>query len=228
MYCKRVWVKCTSKHHTSIRGIHVHPNTSNATLQRQMPTSSQPPSCTNVNANIASCEASNAPSAADTTTTCNSSSKPTTTNCALVLDNFVISTQSQAHLPTDMRLSNEVSHVAHAKNFIDSVATISSSNGQQNSLKPKDDVILPKTTKPVVVLNNKILISNIFFNEGSQRSYIHARFAEQLGLQPDLYKCLSISGFGGVVTKHNYCVSMIGLEARSGIELVKVLMHQNV
>ena len=220
--------KCKSKHHTSIHGIRVHPNASNATPQRQTPTSSQPPSRTNVNANIALRDASNAPFAADAGTTCDSSSKPTTMNCAPVLDNCAISIQSHAHLPIDMKSSNEVSNVARAKNCVDSVATISSSNGQQNSRKPKDDVILLKTAKAVVVVNDKTLMANIFFDEGSQRSYIRAGFAEQLGLKPESYERLSVSGFGGVVTKQNYCVSTIGLETPSGIELVKVLVSDEI
>ena len=214
--------------HTSIRGIRVHPNASNATPQSQTPTSSQPPSRTNINANIASHDASNAPSAADAGTTCDSSSQPTTMNCAPVLDNYTISIQSHAYLPIDMKSSNEVSNLTHAKNFVDSVATISSSNGQQNSLKPKDDVILLKTAKAVVVGNDNTLIANIFFDEGSQRSYIRAGFAEQLGLKPESYERLSVSGFGGVVTKHNYCNSTIGLETPSGIELVKVLISDEI
>ena len=88
-------------------------------------------------------------------------------NCAPVLDNYVISSQSHAYLSIDMKSSIEVSNVARAKNFVDSVATISSSNGQQNLLKPKDDVILLKTAKAVVVVNDKTLMANIFFDKGS-------------------------------------------------------------
>ena len=164
--------KCKSKHHTSIHGICVHPNASNATPQHQTPTSSQPPSRTNINANITSCDASNASSPADAGTTCDSSSKSTMMNCAPVLDNYAISIQSHAYLPIDMKSSNEVSNVTRAKNFVDSVATIASSNGQQNSLKPKDDVILLKTANSVVVVNGKALIGNIFFDKGSQRSSV--------------------------------------------------------
>jgi len=53
-------------------------------------------------------------------------------------------------------------------------------------------------------------MANIFFDEGSQRSYIHAGYAEQLGLQPESYKRLPVSGFGGVVAKQSYSISTIG------------------
>ena len=83
-----------------------------------------------------------------------------------------------------MKASNEVFNVTRAKNTVDSVATISFFNGQQNSPKPKAAVILLKTAKAVVVVNDKTLVANIFFDEGSQRSYIRAGFAEKLGLKP--------------------------------------------
>ena len=49
-----------------------------------------------------------------------------------------------------------------------------------------------------------------------------------MGLKPESYECLSVSGIGGVVTKQNYCVSTIGLETPSGIELVKVLVSDEI
>ena len=49
-----------------------------------------------------------------------------------------------------------------------------------------------------------------------------------MGLKPESYERLSVSGFGGVVTKQNYCVSTIGLETPSGIELVQVLVSDEI
>ena len=74
--------KCKSKSHTSIHGIRAQPNASNATPQRQTPRSSQPTSRTNFNSNIALLDASTASSTADAGNFCDSSLKPTTTNCS--------------------------------------------------------------------------------------------------------------------------------------------------
>ena len=49
-----------------------------------------------------------------------------------------------------------------------------------------------------------------------------------MGLTLESYEPLSVSGFGGVVAKQNYCVSTIGLETPSGIELVKVLVSDEI
>ena len=174
-----------------------------------------PLSRTNANANIASRSTSNAPSAADAETIRDSSSKPTTTNCVPVFDNDLISNKSHAHI--DMKSSTEVFSGTRVKNIVVSVATISSVNSQQNSPKPKADVIFLKTAKAVVVVNDKTLVANILFDEGSQCSYIRAGFAEQLGLKSQSYKRLSVSGFEGVVIKHNNCVATIGLQTPSDI-----------
>ena len=149
-------------------------------------------------------------------------------DCPPVLDNYAISIQFHAYLPIDMKSSNEVSNVARAKNFVDSVATISSSNGQQNLLKPKDDVILLKTAKAVVVVNDKTLMANIFFDEGSQRSYIRAGFAEQLGLKPESYNVFPFLVLEGSLPNKTIAFLRLGLKLPSGIELVKVLFSDEI
>ena len=83
------------------------------------------------------------------------------------------------------------------------MATISSFNGEQNCLKPKDDVLPLLSAKAVVVGNDKTLVVNIFFHEGSQSSYKCAGFAEQFCLKPESCKHLSVSGFGVVLNKQH-------------------------
>eukprot|EP00795_Rhopilema_esculentum_P000542 gene542-biopygen7104 len=90
------------------------------------------------------------------------------------------------------------------------------------------NVILLKTAKGVAVSSDKKLAARIFFDEGSQRSYVRSGFASQLGLNPISCELLSVSGFGGTVTQHNYGVTEIGLETPQGIEHVRVLITEEI
>ena len=76
-----------------------------------------------------------------------------------VLDNNAITIQSHTPLPITNKLSPEAFNVARAKDFIESLATISLSI--QNSLKASDHMIYLKTAKAVAVVNDKKLIANI-------------------------------------------------------------------
>ena len=209
--------KCKGKHHTSIHGIRIHPTIPNANPQRPMPTSSHLPSRTNVNTSIVTHDASIGSSVPDTGPVYDSHSQSVTTNCAPVLDKYANTIQSHAPLP-----------ITHKSSSSELFNTTLSSNDQRKSLQAKDNVVLLRTAKAIVLVNDKTLPANILFDEGSQRSYIRADFAKQLGLQPDSYKFLSISSFGGAVTKQNYCVSTIGLKTPSGIELVKGLISDEI
>ena len=79
-----------------------------------------------------------------------------------------------------------------------------------------------------MVINNKTMLANVFFEEASQRSYIRVGFAMQLGLKPESYELLSVSSFGGQVKKQKYSLTTIGLDTPSGINLVKVLISDEI
>ncbi len=65
------------------------------------------------------------------------------------------------------------------------------------------NVILFKTTKAVAVVNDKKLNAKVFFNKGSQCSYVPTEFANQLSLTPKSDELLSVSGYGGTFRKQN-------------------------
>ena len=90
------------------------------------------------------------------------------------------------------------------------------------------NVILLKIAKGVAVSSDKKLAARIFFDEGSQRSYVRSGFAAQLGLNSISCELLSVSGFGGTVAQHNYGVTEIGLETPQGIEHVRVLITEEI
>jgi len=88
--------------------------------------------------------------------------------------------------------------------------------------------ILLKTAKAVAISANKKLMARIFFDEGSQRSYIRTAFASKSDLAPKKYEFLSVYGFGGKISEHSYGVTDIGLETPSGIENVRVLITDEI
>ena len=88
--------------------------------------------------------------------------------------------------------------------------------------------ILLKTAKTIASSANKKLMARIFLDEGSQRSYVHTAFANELNLAPTTHDFLTVHGFGGKVTEHSYGVTDIGLETPSGIENVRVLITDEI
>ena len=88
--------------------------------------------------------------------------------------------------------------------------------------------ILLKTAKTVTTSANKKLMARIFFDEGSQRSYVRTACASQLDLAPKKYECLSVYGFGGKVSEHSYRGTDIGLETPTDIKNVCVLITDDV
>ena len=143
--------KCKGKHHTSIYGIRIHSTIPNANPHRPMPISSHPPLRINVNASIGTHDASIASSIPDTGPVYDAHSQSVTTNCAPVLDKYANTIQSHAPLP-----------ITHKSSPPELFNTTLSSNDRRNSLKTKDNVILLKTAKAFVVVNDKTLPANIF------------------------------------------------------------------
>ena len=88
--------------------------------------------------------------------------------------------------------------------------------------------ILLKTAKAVASSANEKLMARIFFDEGSQCSYVRTEFANELDLTPNTHEFLSVHGFGGKVTEHCYGVTDIGLQTPSGIENVRVLITDDI
>ena len=220
--------KCKGKHHSSIHGIRVHSFSSNSVSQRSAPISSQLSPRASVHAAIVTHDAHNVASVTETSPSAESMSQSVTTNCAPLLNTSAINLLSNAPLPVDIKPSYDESNITRSTNFVDSAIDNSSSTEEKTSLSAPNHVILLKTAKAAVVLNDKTVIANIFFDEGSQRSYIRAGFANELGLKPESYELLSVSSFGGNVTKQNYPVTTIGLDTPSGIELVKVLVSDEI
>ena len=220
--------KCKGRHHSSIHGIRVHSTSSNSIPQRSAPVSSQPPSRTHVHANIVTHDACNVASVTETNPSAESISQSVTTNCAPSLNTNTIDIQSIVPLPVDIKPSYDTFNISRSNIFVDSDIANSFSTERKTSLNASNHVILLKTAKATEVVNDKTVIANVFFDEGSQRSYIRAGFAKQLGLKPESYELLSVSSFGGHVTNQNYSVTTIGLDTPSGIELVKVLVSDEI
>ena len=88
--------------------------------------------------------------------------------------------------------------------------------------------ILLKTAKTVASSANKKFMARIFFDEGSQCSYVRTAFANKLNLAPTTHEFLTVHGFGGKVTEHSYGVTDIGLETPLGIENVRVLITDEI
>ena len=123
-------------------------------------------------------------------------SQSVTTNCAPLLNTSAINLLSNALLPVDIKQSYDESNITRSNNFVDSAIDNSSSTEEKTSLSAPNHVILLKTAKAAVVVNDKTVIANIFFDEGSQRSYFRAGFANELRLKPESYERLSVSSFG--------------------------------
>ena len=216
--------KCKGKHHTRIHGIRIRPSISNVPFQRNTPTQQRPPFRTYTHAAIVTNDASAATYFTETAPTTDSSPNLITTNCAPLFNG------------TLNDLSNDLQHhltIADDKSPHNDASKANGINNEplghmSNSPRATNHTILLKTAKVAAVANNTKTHANIFFDEGSQRGYVRKSFANQLGLAPESYEPLSVSGFGGTVMTQNYGVSTIGLETTSGIEFVKVLVSDEI
>ena len=90
------------------------------------------------------------------------------------------------------------------------------------------EIILLKTAKAVAISDERKLTARIFFDEGSQRSYIRAAFASALNVSPTSYETLSVCSFGGSITEKIYGVTKIGLKTPTGIEHVSLLVTDEI
>eukprot|EP00794_Sanderia_malayensis_P018328 gene18328-biopygen12271 len=211
--------KCKGKHHTSIHGIRIH--STNTTFQRNAQTQNQPPSRANTHAAIITNESSTASSAPENVSTANSTSQPITTNCAPLL-NIDINDCLDDDPPYPSL------HINDKSSYVNRTAKLKPPQSTNAPSEAANQQIILKTAKAVAIANDKKSNANIFFDEGSQRSYVRAEFANQLGLNPESYELLSVSGFGGTITKRNYGVSTLGLETTSGVELIRVLFSDEI
>ena len=212
--------KCKVKHHTSIHGIRIYANVSTTSSPRNTPTTRQPPSSTNTHAAIITNDTFTATPVTATVPTADPSSQLITSNCAPVYHFKPVDMLNDSHLSPSTPISDKLPNVV--------LNSAGVTKTDDNSYNANHNTILLKTAKALAVVKDTKLSANIFFDEGSQRSYIRTEFANQLGLTPDSYELLSVSGFGGSVTKHNYGVSTVGLETLSGVESVKVLMSDEI
>ena len=192
--------KCKGKHHSSIHGIRIHPNSTNSIPQRSAPVSSQPPSQANAYTSVVTHEAYNAASVTETSPSAGSTSQFVTTNCAPLLDTNVFDIQSAMPMPVDSKPLNDKCNITCSDIFSDTLITNSSLTEGKTSPNESNHVILLTTAKASVVVNDKTILAHVFFDEGSQCSYyIRAGFAKQLGLKPESYELLSVSSSGDML-----------------------------
>ena len=180
----------------------------------------RPPSRNNTHAAIATNDASVSTYFTETAPTADSSSNLITTNCAPLFNGTLndLSNDFQHHLT----IANDKS--PHNDASKDNGISNEPLEHTPNSPRATNHTILLKTAKVVAVANNKKTHANIFFDEGSQRSYVRKGFANQLGLAPESCEPLSVSGFGATIMTQNYGASTIGLETTSGTEFIKRLV----
>eukprot|EP00794_Sanderia_malayensis_P006385 gene6385-biopygen5284 len=184
-------------------------------------TQNQPPSRTNTHTAIITNESSTASSAPENVSTANSTSQPITTNCAPLL-NIDINDRLDDNPPYPSL------HINDKSSYVNRTAKLKPPQSTNAPSEAVNQQIILKTAKAVAIANDKKSNANIFFDEGSQRSYVRAEFANQLGLNPESYELLSVSGFGGTITKRNYGVSTLGLETTSDVELIRVLFSDEI
>eukprot|EP00794_Sanderia_malayensis_P016461 gene16461-biopygen12132 len=95
-------------------------------------------------------------------------------------------------------------HINDKSSYVNRTAKLKPPQRTNAPSEAVNQQIILKTAKAVAIANDKKSNANIFFDEGSQCSYVSAEFANQLGLNPESYELLSVSGFGGTITKRNY------------------------
>ena len=209
--------KCKGKHHTSIHGIRIHQNPIPSQSPRQKGTNSKPPSQASTNNAIAIEDMS-------TTKPMTLPSRTTIVNCASALPRFSETFKSSSDdcattLPRSSETSNDCAFaLPRSPDSFINTPDESSATG----------AVFLKTAKAIAVSSEKSLTARIFFDEGSQRSYIRADFAAALDLTPKSFETLSVCGFGGTVTEKNYGVTKIGLATPFGIEYVTVLVTDEI
>ena len=154
--------KCKGTHHSSIHGICVHSFSSTSVSQHSLPMSLQPSPCTSVHTAIVTHDVRNVASVMETSPLAESMPQSVTTHCAPLLNTSAINRLSNAPLPVDIKPSYDESNITHSNNFVDSTIDNSSSKEEKTSLSAPNHVILLKTAKAAVVVNDKTVIANIF------------------------------------------------------------------
>ena len=147
--------KCKGRHHSSIHGIRAHSTSSNSIPQHSAPGSSQPPSRTRVHANIVTHDTCNIASVTYTSPSAESISQSASTNCAPLVNTNTINIQSTMPLSVDIKPSYDTFNSTCSDIFVDSVIANSSSTERKTSLNASKHVILLKTAKATVVVNDK-------------------------------------------------------------------------
>ena len=157
-----------------------------------------------------------------------SSSQHTISNCAFAVQRHtVFDTDTRSDIESLKPVSPDI--LPTTTNQIDEDSENFTTSHENTTVTSNvTSTILLKTAKTVASSANKKLMARIFFDEGSQRSYVRTAFANKLNLAPTTYEYLTVHGFGGKVTEHSYGVTDIGLETPSGIENVRVLITDEI
>jgi len=100
--------------------------------------------------------------------------------------------------------------------------------GDINANNHTHETIFLKTAKAVALSTEKKLTARIFFDEGSQRSYIRTAFASALNVVPTSYETLSVCCFGASMTGKSFGVTTIVLEVPTGDEYVSLLVTNEI
>ena len=201
--------KCKGKHYTAIHGIQIHSNAKNHNPQRHPNPSRQPPPPP---------APQSAPTNAAATPT---SSQPTASNCAFAV-------QRPSLFDTDAHKYVDSLKSVNSSDVVSTVVDNNDISQTTTAAMHETTTILLKTAKALAISADKKLMARIFFDEGSQRSYVPTAFATQLDLAPKKYEFLSVYGFGGKVLERSYGVTDIGLETPTGIENVRVLITDEI
>ena len=89
-------------------------------------------------------------------------------------------------------------------------------------------VVLMKTAKAVADYNGRQVPVRMFFDEGSQRSYLRREVADKLGVVSHGYIDLGISGFAASYSQDRYGMATIGIVTSDGTKRVPVLITQDI
>ena len=229
--------KCKGKHHTAIHGIQIHNKPTSP--QGYQNSARKPSPQMNTHLAVVSNEPLSPTSVPNSAPAAFTSLQHTTSNCAFAVQRHTLfDTDIHSNIDSLKPVSPDIISTAtnHKDNDLlvdnhnDAVFENTTTSLNENNAMTSNVIttILLKTAKAVASSANKKLMARIFFDEGSQRSYVRTAFANELDLTPNTHEFLSVHGFGGKVTEHSYGVTDIGLETPSGIENVRVLITDEI
>jgi hypothetical protein len=92
----------------------------------------------------------------------------------------------------------------------------------------ENKVVLVKTAKAMADFNGRRIVVRVFIDEGSQRSYLQRKVAQELGKEPMGYVELGISGFHGTYSRERYGKATVGIVTSEGLRNIPVLITEDI